>query len=248
MMTKTQNDQPGVSLLLTPEVGNRLAPLFTWRGRDVYPIFGGAEDGGSGDDGGATSDSDADVDDTETEEPDTSGSEDQVSRADFDKLKRQLQAADKNRSALEKRLKELDDKDKGELQKATERVTELEKTTEKQAAELAKLRLDNAFLSAETGITWHDPGDALALAERKGYLEGVVEEDGKVNASTLKEKLKQLAKASPHLVKSGSNGSSSNGSGSGTTPPRTGGNVGGQGGKDKDKGPDLSRYSRFLNT
>lgn len=106
------------------------------------------------------------------------------------------------------------------------------------------MRLQNAFLTAETGITWHDPADALALAERQGYLAEVVNDEGKVDASKLAAKLKELAKAKPHLVKD--NGSNNGG---GKPPERqgpTGSNVGGKGKGGKDE-PDLTRYGRLLN-
>lgn len=247
MMTMIQHDQPTEDVRLHPRTGELLKPLFMWHGGAVWPVLGGAD--GDDDD---SADADSDSDDTDTGD-DTGdgdgkdGSKDQVSREDFDKLRKQLQASDKNKAALEKRMKELDDKDKSELVKATERVTELEDTITKQSKELGDLRLQNAFLSADTGVTWHDPGDALALAERKGYLSEVVGEDGKVDSDKLKTKLKEMAKASPHLVKSG--GSSDSGSGgSNSVSTKTGGAVGTKSKGNQDKGPDLSRYSRFLNT
>lgn len=245
MMTKTLLDQP-FPAVLHPRTGELLEPLFTWHGGAVWPVLGGAD--GDEDTGDSDSESDTD-DDTVEEDSSKSGSKDQVSREDFETLRRQLQASDKGKAALEKRMKELDDSKKDELTKATERVVELEKHSQEQSKELGELRLHNAFLSADTGVTWHDPGDALALAERKGYLAEVVGEDGKVDGDKLKAKLKEMAKASPHLVKSGSESKDSGGSnGSTTTTTRTGGTVGSNGSKNKDKGPDLSRYDRFLNT
>lgn len=245
MMTKTLLDQPKELAVLHPRTGELLKPLFTWHGGAVWPVLGGAD----GDDDSSTdADSEPDSDSDDDAGDDDSGTEakDQVSREDFEKLKNQLRANDKAKSALEKRLKEVDDSKKDELTKATERVVELEKQAEGRDKELADLRLQNAFLSADTDITWHDPGDALALAERKGYLAEVVGEDGKVDSDKLKAKLKELAKASPHLVKSGSS-SSDSGSSNGSSTVRTGGAVGGKGSKTKDQGPDLSRYDRFLN-
>lgn len=223
------------------------APLFTWRGRDIYPVWGAEgedDDTGSADsDSGSEDDEDASTDGTDAARTGT------VSQEDFEKIKNQLRASDKRNADLDKRLKAIDDSKKDELTKATERVTELEAQQAKDSKEIASLRLQNAFLSANTGITWHDPGDALALAERKGYLDEVVGEDGTVDNAKLTAKLKEMAKASPHLVKSGkedtpgtSGGGSSNGSAS------TGGKVGSKGsGGGKGSGPDLSRYSRHLN-
>lgn len=244
-MTNTQYDQ------LTQEgeprslAGTLLAPLFTWRGRDVYPVKGA-----EGDDDGGTDDPDGepgDGDDDDAGSGTSGGGSDTVSREDFERLKNQLSAADKGKAALEKRLKEIDDAKKDELTKATERAEELERTVAARDKELADLRMQNAFLTADTGITWHDPADALALAERQGYLAEVVGEDGKVDGAKLRLKLQELAKAKPHLVKD--DGASSNGTSKKNTdtPPASGGKVGSKGqsgGEKKDKIP--SRYSRFL--
>jgi len=233
-----QEDQP-------TSAAAALAPLFTWRGMAIYPVFG-AEGEGEGDtasDGEPSGDDDGDSGEAGSSE-DNAGT---VSQADYDRLKRQLQAADKGKADMEKRLKAIEDGKKDELTKATERVTELEKAQAASSKEIADLRLQNAFLTANTGITWHDPADALALAERQGYLAEVVDEDGKVDSAKLAAKLKELAKAKPHLVKSGkeeaeNKGGSTNGTG------KTGGKVGSKGsGGNTDTGPDLSRYSRHLN-
>jgi len=234
----TQIDQASTEKLPAGTLTS-LAPLFTWRGRSVYSVFGaeGDDDTGGGS-GGAPDDDDNDDD---TGKSDDGNGSDTVSRDDYEKLRNQLRAADKNKSAAEKRLKDIEDSKKDEFTKATERVKELEEANAKQASELSEMRLQNAFLTANTGITWHDPADALALAERQGYLAEVVDEGGKVDGSKLTAKLKELAKAKPHLVKSGKEDS---GSGEQKQTP-TGSKVGtkGKGGKDE---PDLSRYSRLL--
>jgi hypothetical protein len=227
------------------KAGVLLKPLFTWRGRNVYPIFG-AEDpeGGSGDPdsepgGGGDPEGTGAGEPKDTEKP--------VTREDFERLQKQLSAADKKREEAEKALKKIDDAKKDELTKATERAEELEKTVQERDKQIADLRLQNAFLTADTGVTWHDPGDALALAERKGYLADVVGQDGQVDASALGKKLKEFASKHKHMVKSdgGDNGGSDEGKEQRTGP--TGGKVGGKGkGGSKDE-PDLSRYQNRLN-
>lgn len=244
-MTKTQYDRPTQEDELRLLTGIRFAPLFTWQGRDVYPVQGaeGDDESGTGDPDGESGD-DAD-DDAGSGTSD--GGSDTVTREEFEKLRKQLSAADKNKSAAEKKLKEIEDAKKDELTKATERAAELEKTVTAQAKELADMRLQNAFLTAETGVTWHDPSDALALAERQGYLAEVVGEDGAVDKAKLKAKLQELAKAKPHLVKN--DGASSNGTGKKDTdtPPASGGKVGSKGSSGGQKKENIpSRYQRFL--
>lgn len=237
-MTKIQDD-PQAPSTVPLHTRAMLAPLFTWRGKDIFAVYGASQPTGEPD-----SEPDDDDDNEGEGEPagDGTGGSDTVSREDFEKLRQQLSAADKNRSEAEKRLKAIEDAKKDELTKATEQVEELTKQVEANAKELAEARLQNAFLTADTGITWHDPGDALALAERKGYLEGVVGEDGKVDSVKLAVKLKELAKNSKHLVKDESSEPE------GAKPPvRTGAPVGGKTKKTKDEGPDLSRYDRLIN-
>lgn len=125
---------------------------------------------------------------------------------DAAKMREHLSAADRKREAAEKardealaKLKEIEDKDKSELEKTTERVVQLEQEVAKRDSELAKLRLENAFLTVND-IQWHDNEDALRAAEMGGYLEDVVK-DGKVDQGKLKAKLKQLAEKKRHLVK-----------------------------------------------
>lgn len=244
-MTKTLFDQPTKDELAT-NTGPLLAPLFTWRGRDVYPVFG-AEGDGDGDGGEPDSEPDADDADTDDGKGDAKdGGEQPVSRAEFDQLRKQLSAADKKRADAEKRLKDIDDAKKDELTKATERAEALEKTVTAQSKQLSEMLLQNAFLVADTGITWHDPADALDIAERRGYLDGVIGEDGKVDSKVLGTKLKELAKAKPNLVKEAAqNGTSTSTKEEPKSP--TGQKVGSKGTsgtKAEDKIP--SRYDKFL--
>jgi hypothetical protein len=242
-MTTTKIDPSSTSDNLRQQDGSGIAPLFTWHGLNVYPFFGAEGEG----DGTAEPDSEPDDDDDDESGSGSAGDEaNTVSREDFDKLRKQLSAADKAREDAQKRLKEIDDANKDELTKATERVTELEKEREAYRKDIADLRLQNAFLTAETDITWHDPGDALALAERKGYLDGVVGEDGTVNNKALTAKLKELAKASPHLVKT-SDGTGSSGKTKEDPKTPTGSKVGSKGGNGGSKDEKvLDRYSKYL--
>jgi len=234
-MTKTQND-PLKPNSLPRKAGTVLEPLFTWHGMDIYPVFGASQPTGEPD-----GEPDEDEEDETGEGGNDGGSakEETVSRADFLALQRQLSAADKKRNEAEARLKELDDAQKDELTRATEKVTELEKQREADARTIADLQLQNAFLTAETDLEWHDPGDALALAERKGYLDGVVVE-GKVDGRVLATKLKEMAKAHSYLVKSSTDQDDK-------PPVRTGAPVGGKTKQRKADEPDLGRYGRFLN-
>jgi hypothetical protein len=244
-MTKIQIDQPDQDEAAS-HLGSLLVPLFRWHGKDFYPMFGAEGDGDDDGDGDGDPGSDDGDDDGEGDGKEGSGDAKPVTREEFDRLRTQLSMSDKKRSAAEKALKAIEDGKKGELQKVQDDLAEANKKNEMQATELATMRLQNAFLSADVGITWHDPADALALAERRGYLEGVVEEDGKVDEKMLATKLKEMAKAKPNLVKNEADTASDGGKGEQQKPTPTGGKVGGKGKTNKDE-PDLSRYDRLLN-
>jgi len=244
-MKTIQYDQLKEDGMPHQDFGILLSPLFTWRGRDVYPVFGAEGDDDGGEEEGPDSEPDDDADD-DTGKGSDSDSSDTVSLEKFEELRRQLSANDKARAVLEKQLKDINDAKKDELTKATERAEELEKTVGEQAKELANLRLQNAFLSADTGITWHDPADALDIAERRGYLAEVVSEDGKVDAAKLAVKLKELAKNKPNLVKDsdGSGGDKGKDKDQQLPSGRPVGSKGGKGGDKDTKVPD--RYAKHF--
>lgn len=101
---------------------------------------------------------------------------------------------------MEEEKRKQDDAKKDELTRATDRVTELETEVSGLQETVSQLRIGNAFLSVNDH-NWHDPDTALDLAERGGYLEDVVDDDGKVSQKLLKKALDRLAGDKPFLVK-----------------------------------------------
>jgi len=173
------------------------------------------EDGDEGDEGQGSSTDKKDDDDTETE---------------ADRLRKRMKAADKNNSALQRRIKELEDKDKDEKTRAEERATELESENTSLKETLSSLRLENAFL-VSNDQTWDDPEYALDYAQRRGYLEDVVDDDGSVDKDALKKALKRLATDKPRFLAAASTDSDD---GEQQQPPATDQGVGGKRKKDKD--------------
>lgn len=206
-----------------PHTGEPIKPVYVWRdGRVSWPVMGASPDdpsnSGTGDgvpEGGTVGDGG-----TGTPAESTGEADKPVSREEFARLQQHLSEADKKRTAAEAKLKEIEDGKKDELTKATEKVAELEKSNATKDSELTKLRLQNAFLSVngDDKVEWHDPEEALGVAERNGYLEGVVKDDGKVDSKALGKKLKELAAAKAYLVKKGTEEQQ--------TPPPSGGAVG----------------------
>lgn len=236
-----------LDLKIHPHTGEPVRPLYRRpNGQLVWPVMGASPDdpstGGTSGDGepSGTGEVGKEGQNSGTEGGSGSEGEKPVSRADFERLERHLAEADKKRTAAEEALKKIEDGKKDDLTKAQERVAELEKAHEAKDGEIAQLRLDNAFLRSNE-VDWHDSKAAMLVADREGYLEGVVK-DGKVDEKALASKLKELAKAKGYLVKTKE--------GQQQTPPPSGGAVGsgGKGGKEggADEAALRSRY-RSLN-
>lgn len=139
---------------------------------------------------------------------------DTVSRAEFDRMRNQLSAADKKREDAEKELKSIKDKDLSELEKAKSDFDEVVKDRDGLKSEVERLRLANAFLSSNT-ITWQNSDVALDIAQSKGYLADVVSEDGTADPKKMGAALKKLADDHKYLVKDQEGDESGGGSGSG---------------------------------
>jgi len=164
----------------------------------------GPDDVDDDDEGDDASDDADDKDDPKASKDKSSDGDDTVDRAEYERVKRHRAAADRRKAELEAEVSTLktenaalkaEGKD-GKLDEATTaRVAELEKTVTESSKTIQTLRINNAFLSAND-FTWHDPEDAMRLAD---LSEVEIEEDGTVVG--LKEALKKLAKAKPHLIK-----------------------------------------------
>jgi hypothetical protein len=217
-------------LKVHPKTGALLEPLYVsaTSGRKFWPILGASPDdpsngsdssgGGEGSEGGSGKDgagSEGQGSDTGDQKD---GEDKAVPGSEYLALKNRMQAADRRATAAEQKIKEFEDKDKGELEKATEKAKTLEQSVNDLNAENATLRLQVAFLSTNEHA-WHNSETALAEAERNGYLEGAVREDRSIDRAVLKTALKKLATERPFLV----NTATGNGEGDGST---TGSNVG----------------------
>lgn len=217
---------------------------FTAAGRPVFRIAGGSPDGdgdggagGSGGDGGSgagdgTDNSGGDGDGDGGSGGDTKNDDmtprEKALAEEKERQFRRRQEAETKAADLEKRLKEIEDKDKSEVERATGKVQELEteNTTLKEALKQSNLRL--AFVSSNK-YTWHDPEDALRLTD----LSDITWDDktGEPDKKALEKALDDLAKSKPHLVKKADDGD-----GAGSGPSGAPAN-----GKRKGEGDELSR-------
>lgn len=158
---------------------------------------GGDPTGGEGGAGGTTN--------TET-----------VSKADYEALMRRMQAADSNKSAIEKELNKLKEAQLSKEQLLEKKAQEAE--TKAAAAEeaLRTARIENAFLANNT-TKWKDGKAALKLAD---LSQVTVEEDGTVVG--LDAALKDTATKYAFLVDDSEGGGKGGGSGSGGSPSGSG--------------------------
>jgi hypothetical protein len=191
---------------------------FTKRGLPIWPVAGASDDDSvppvGGDPAnpppgtGGTGDGDADKDGTD-DDGDKDG-DDKGKKTDDDseleRVRNRMRAADKRASDLEKQLKAIADKDKTDLQRATDEAAEAKKAHADLLESLRSTRLQNAFLN-DTSVTWNDPADAFALMD-KSDLE--IDDEGKI--SGMANAIKKLAAAKKYLVKETDSSTAASGS------------------------------------
>lgn len=199
-----------------PLTGEPIEPVGIVNNKIVWPIMGGAPDDGDDDDDEDDDDSDSGGRDTDDVDKDEDSDEDSdkkdkdededdddsetVSKSDYDRLKRRMKAADKRADRVESELRKINDAKKDDLTKQSEKVTELENENKGLKSSVSDLRLQVAFLTTNRH-QWHDGETALKLAQAKGYLEDILDEDGEIDKKGLKRALDKLANDHKYLVK-----------------------------------------------
>ena len=229
-----------------PKTGKVLGPVgYRSDGRPIFPILGAAEDdddtSGSNDDADDDADDDDADDDDSGDEDDSDDDDDKAGKdgsksgddSELAKVKERMKAADRRASKAEAELKKIADAKKDDLTKANDNLKEVTAERDTLQTENAGLRMQVAFLSANTH-SWAKPKQALTLAQTEGYLDGVVDEDdGTIDDKALKKALNKFAEDNKHLLKS------SDGEDDEDERPPSGSNVGSQ--KKKKKGKDLDK-------
>lgn len=97
-------------------------------------------------------------------------------------------------------LKKRKDAEKSDLDKATERTTELETAVSQRDAEIRKLRIEHDVERVARSLKFHDPQDAIVHL-RDELKDAEIGEDGHVKG--LEETLKRLAKTKSYLIDNG---------------------------------------------
>lgn len=186
-----------------PKTGEPIVPLgILDSGRVVWPMMGAAPDDEDNDEGDAD---DADTDEGEDNDGDSDADNKSAATKAQDKklTEENARRRTENKSLrttvaeLTTKLKEFTDKDKGDLEKASESVQELTTRTEKAEQKAAELALQNAFL-ADNSFKWRNPKAALRLVDLSKVE---IDDDGEVTG--LNDALKALAKSDPYLLNAG---------------------------------------------
>lgn len=144
---------------------------------------------------------------------------------EYDKARQRMKAADRAKNEANQKLAEAerenqrlraklakagkgkaDDDDEDERRPVED--VEAKAREERREEALRTTRIENAFLrvsgtvknAAGDTIEWHDAEDALAVADKLGLLDDVLDEDGTVDRRAMARALRELAKRKPHLV------------------------------------------------
>jgi len=150
----------------------------------------------------------AEAEDHDDDEEESGGDKDKPEGNDALKsaLQKERKAAKDAQRALklaQKRLDEIDSKDKSETEKAKEDKAKADSKAQKLAARLKEVAVDNAIIKIGGSLKFRDIDDALKLVSRE-LIEVDQDEDDpaevEVTESTVKAALEKLAKAKPHLI------------------------------------------------
>lgn len=173
--------------------------------------------GGSGDGTGGSSDNETDPEKLRQKAKDAN---DEAARR-----RHSEKAARDELEATKAKLKEFEDKDRTELEKAQRDVAEITARAEKAEAQVKELQIHNAFLGSNKH-SWQNGSTALKLADLSDVK---IDEDGKVTG--LDKALDKLAKEHAYLLKPDTNSGQGGSGGQGSGAPA---GSGGQGHNTKD--------------
>lgn len=131
-------------------------------------------------------------------------------QAEMDAIMARMQAADRNRTEAQDKLKKIEQAQMTELDRTKAQLTEAQNALVQAQQANQERALENAFLADNT-YSWHNSEDALALLDRAGVE---VKEDGTV--SGMKAAIEKLSKERAYLIKP-AEGTNNNGLKSGPT-------------------------------
>lgn len=168
----------------------------TSAGLAVFALTGAQDDDNTDDVSGGDGSGENDGGDGSEGQTDGKKDGDVISKEEYDKIVDRMKAADRNAQAALAKVKEYEDKDKGELEKATETVQTLTAQVQERDEVIKSLRLENTF-ALNTKYSWHDPSDVMELIRKREDV--TIDEDGKVKG--LDKALDDIAAKKKYLVK-----------------------------------------------
>lgn len=122
--------------------------------------------------------------------------------------------AEKERAdAAEARLREFEDKDKSDLEKATRDLTEKDQALQTAQATISAMAVDLAFYESGAHGLFKNPTTARKLIDLSSLKPG---DDGKLDSKEVKALAEALLKAEPYLAADGSGSEGGSGPSSGT--------------------------------
>lgn len=165
-----------------------------------------------GDDDGSNNDDDSDDDDDDNgDDDDSSGSSDDTERlkSALRKERKARREAEKTARSLKKFKDEKDTSDQDELSKAKRLAEEAGGKATKLANRLRDASVDNAITKAAMKLNFVDLDDAIRLIDREEIDVDQDDDDPadiQVDATSVEDALKALAKKKPHLLKRADDG------------------------------------------
>lgn len=173
-------------------------------GTPIFPIMGSDPEGQEGqedeDPEGEEDDEDEGDESDEDEKPKPKPKpKSKTKETPEQKVRRLNRENQERRLALEeaqRKLREIEDAGKSELEIAKRDLAELQEKAKDYEPTLNALRVENAFLKL-SGYNWHDPDDALDRILKDPDVS--INSDGTVEG--LEEAVKELAKKKPYLLK-----------------------------------------------
>lgn len=199
-----ETTRPFHPTLRDPRTGEPLQALGLFRGRPLWPMMGGSEDADTSTTGSADAEEDADAEKEESGEgkgtkgsKDSDGSDEVVSKAKHEDLRKKLSLADRKRQAAEDELKEIKLKDLPEAERIkTERDEAVQKVSALEGKYTDLARSYAFLLETQTQkIRWKNPKAALRLAELDDLS---INEDGSVEG--ISDAIAALLKEHAYLV------------------------------------------------
>ncbi len=188
-------------------------------GSPIFPIWGcdpdptGDPAGGTGEGGTSEGTGEGETGGDPADAGATGGPDPTALAQQIEVLTKRLLAADKAKGEAEKRLRDIDDQGKSELEKLRADNQELAARAEAATQAATRARLEREILK-HPGYIWHDPEVVLALVDMSSIE--IDEETDKVTG--VNDALKKLAASKPFLLKGKNPDGGGQGGGNGGRP------------------------------